>query len=182
MGGVTALALAARHPGRVARLMACDCQPASTPANAAAWEERIALARAGGMAALAEPTVARWFRPDTVQRGSPALDGVRAGIGATPLDGFVRAARALQGYDVRAALPALRCPAAFVVGAQDGVLPAAMRAMAEACPDATFTEVPDAGHLPNAEQPAAFNAALSALLATPPNPIPSRPTPCASAT
>ena len=167
MGGVTALALAGRHPGRVARLMACDCQPRSTPANAAAWEERFALARAGGMAALAGPTVARWFRPDFVQRDPPALGRVRAGIAATPLDGFVRAARALQSYDVRDVLPALRCPAAFVVGEHDGVLPAAVRAMAEACPHASFTEVPDAGHLPNAEQPEAFNAALSALLATP---------------
>lgn len=169
MGGVTALALAARHPGRVARVAACDCQPASTPAGAAAWDERIAVARAGGMAALVEPTVARWFRPDTVRQDPPALRQVRAGIGTTPLDGFIRAARALQHYDLRAALPALRCPVAFIAGAQDGTLPAVMRAMAGTSTQATFTVIPDAGHLPNVERPVPFNAALSALLATPPH-------------
>ena len=169
MGGVTALALAARHPGRVARVAACDCQPASTPAGGAAWDERIAMAQAGGMAALVEPTVARWFRPETIQQDPPALRQVRVGIGATPLNGFIRAARALQHYDLRAALPALRCPAAFIAGAEDGMLPAVMRATADSCPHATFTAIPDAGHLPNVEQPAPFNAALSALLAIPPH-------------
>lgn len=168
MGGVTALALAARHPGRVARVAACDCQPASTPAGAAAWDERIAVARAGGMAALVEPTVARWFRPETVRQDPPALRRVRAGIGATPLDGFIRAARALQDYDLRAVLPTLRCPAAFIAGTEDGTLPEVMRAMADLCTGATFTAIPDAGHLPNVEQPVPFNAALSALLAAPP--------------
>lgn len=167
MGGVTALALAARHPARVALIAACDCQPASTQAGAAAWDERIALAQADGMAALVEPTVARWFQPGFVRRDPPALGCVRAGIAATPLQGFVRAARALQRYDLRPALPALRLPAAFIVGEDDGALPGAVRAMADACPGASFTAIPDAGHLPNVEQPAAFNAALSALLAIP---------------
>lgn len=167
MGGVTALALAARHPGRVARIAACDCQPASTPAGAAAWDERISMAQAGGMAALVEPTVARWFRPDTIRQDPPALRQVRAGIRATSLDGFVRAARALQEYDLRPALPMLRCPVAFIAGAADGTLPATMRATAGSCAQATFTVIPDAGHLPNVEQPMPFNAALSTLLTAP---------------
>jgi pimeloyl-ACP methyl ester carboxylesterase len=43
-----------------------------------------------------------------------------------------------------------------------------VRAMAAACPGASLTFVPDCGHLPNLEQPAAFDAALATLLATPP--------------
>jgi 3-oxoadipate enol-lactonase len=164
---VTALGLAARYPARVARVAICDCQPASSPAGAAAWDQRVQVARAGGMAALVEPTITRWFRPEAVQENTQAIRRVRAMIAATPLDGFVRASRALQNYDFRpdlAALAAGGCPVAFVVGAQDGVLPEAMRAMATACPGATFTAIPDAGHLPNVEQPARFNVALASLL------------------
>ena len=167
MGGVIALGLAARHPVLVARVAVCDCQPASSAAGAAAWDERIAVARAGGMAALVEPTASRWLRPETVASGGPAAAAVRRMVGATPLEGFVRAARALQSYDFRpelAALAARHCPAAFVVGADDAALPKAVRAMAEACPDAALTTVPDCGHLPNLERPEHFDAALRSLL------------------
>ena len=170
MGGVTALGLAARHPDLVARVAVCDCQPASTAAGAAAWEERIDAAHVGGMAALVEPTVSRWLRGGTVAANGPAVAAVRRMVGGTPLDGFVRAARALQHYDFRpelAALAARRCPTAFVVGADDAALPQAVRAMAEACPGAALTVVPDCGHLPNLERPDSFDAALQALLATP---------------
>ena len=170
MGGVTALGLAARHPDLVARVAMCDCQPAATLAGARAWDERIAVARAGGMQALVEPTAARWLRPGTVAASGSAVAAVRRMVGATPLDGFVHAARALQRYDFRpelAALAARRCPAAFVVGANDAALPEAMRAMAESCPGAVLTTVPDCGHLPNLERPGAFDAALRDLLATP---------------
>ena len=170
MGGVTALGLAARHPDLAARVAVCDCQPAATPAGAAAWDERIAVARAGGMAALVEPTASRWLRPGTVASGGPAVAAVRRMVGSTPLEGFVRAARALQSYDFTpelAALAARRAPTAFVVGADDAALPQAMRAMAETCPGAVLMTVPDCGHLPNLERPSAFDAALQALLTTP---------------
>jgi 3-oxoadipate enol-lactonase len=167
MGGVTALGLASRHPKRAARVLLCDCQPISTPAGAAAWDERFELVRNGGMAALVEPTIARWFRPAAVQANTGAVSRVRAMIGGMTPDGFMRAGRALQDYDFRSDLAALAhraCPVACVVGAHDGVLPDAVRAMAATCPGATFTAIADAGHLPNIEQPAAFNEALTTLL------------------
>ncbi|RYC30274.1 alpha/beta fold hydrolase [Lichenibacterium minor] len=165
MGGVTALGFAARYPQRVAGVAVCDCQGGSSAAGGGAWNERIAVARAGGMAALVEPTIRRWFTPASVAAGGADIDAVRRMIGATPLDGFVRGARALQDYDFRDRPAALRCPALFLAGAEDGALPDALRAMAGAAPDAVFTAVPDAGHLPNVERPAAFDAALAALLA-----------------
>lgn len=167
MGGVTVLGAGARHPGRVARVMVCDCQPGSSPVSAAAWEERIGVAEGGGMAALVEPTVARWLPAGTVQAGGAAVRRIRAMIAATPLQGFVRATRALQDYDSSAQPAALRCPAAFVAGAEDGTAPQAVRGMAATCPGATVTVIEGAGHLPNIEQPGRFNEALDALLARP---------------
>jgi 3-oxoadipate enol-lactonase len=167
MGGVTALGLAALHPDRVARAAICDCQSGSTQAGAAAWDERIALAGSGGMAALVEPTVTRWFLPASVAAGGPAVDRVRRMIADTPHEGFVRGARALQAYDFRDLPARIACPAAFVVGGGDGALPDVMRKMADAAPGASFTAIAGAGHLPNIEQPERFNDALRGLLAQP---------------
>ena len=167
MGGVTALGVAARYPDLVAQVAICDCQPVSSVAGAAAWDERIAMGRRDGMAALATATAARWLRPATLEEGGAAVQAVHRMVAATPLDGFVRAARALQSYDVRPDLDQLAArgiPAAFIVGANDAALPQAVQTMAEAVPGAAFSLIPDCGHLPNLERPAAFDAALGALL------------------
>ena len=59
MGGVTGVGLVQRYRGRVARLVACDCPAASTPASAQQWAERIGLAKEKGMEALVDVTVGR---------------------------------------------------------------------------------------------------------------------------
>ncbi len=164
MGAATTLALASRHPGRLAALVACDGQSKSPSSSRAAWDERIALARAQGMAALAQVTVPRWFLPASVSAGGPAIENVAAMIRATPFEGFVSCARALQDFDYDADLPGITLPTLLMVGAGDGVLPTTMRAMQAKIPGARFVEIPEAGHLSNLEQPDAFTAALGAFL------------------
>jgi 3-oxoadipate enol-lactonase len=165
MGGITAIGLAARHPDLVARVLISDCGPASSPAGAAAWDERIAVVRAGGMAALVEPTIGRWFHPESVDAELPGIARVRNMIRTTPPGGFIRAARALQDYDFSAELAAIACPARLVAGEADAALPEVMRGMTACCQGAVFAPIAGAGHLPNIEQPALFNNELAALLA-----------------
>ena len=168
MGAATGFFLAARHPERLAKLVACDGPPKTAPGNEAAWDERIGIARAGGMASLVEPTVGRWFTPASMAANLPAVAKVRAMIAATPLDGFIACARALQSYDISAALPGLTLPVLLVAGEKDGALPAALRDTAGKIPNARFAEIANAGHLPNLEQPSAFMAALEPFLAAAP--------------
>ncbi len=92
------------------------------------------------------------------------LAKVRAMIEATPLEGFVACARALQSYDATPALPGLAMPVQVVVGEKDGALPGAMRAMAAQIPGARFAEIAAAGHLVNLEQPVAFRTVLEHVL------------------
>ncbi|WP_020656685.1 alpha/beta fold hydrolase [Massilia niastensis] len=165
MGAVTVLRCAARHGARVERVIACDGQWAAPAAAAAAWQERIDLVGREGMAAIAEPTVARWFTPGFGERAPQARQGMAAMIAATPLAGYVGCARAMQAYDFSADYPRLGMPVRYLVGAEDGALPAVMERMRQATPGATLVRIPGAGHLPNIEQPRAFNQALSAALA-----------------
>ncbi|MCR0984464.1 alpha/beta fold hydrolase [Roseomonas populi] len=165
MGAATALLLAARHPGLVSAVIASDGQAATAPGGAQAWQERIDLAREKGMETFADATVKRWFSPASIEAGNPAIAPVRKMITTTPEAGFVACARALQSYDLRAELPALRQPMLLVAGEADGAMPKTMRGMAEVIPDSHFVEIPAAGHLPCIEAPGPFNAAMEGFLA-----------------
>ena len=74
MGGATALGLAERHPDRFDRIIVCDSPCQSTPQSSQQWEERIAVAQKQGIEALVEPTIARWFPPDTVAKNPPHVE------------------------------------------------------------------------------------------------------------
>jgi 3-oxoadipate enol-lactonase len=164
MGAVTGFCLAPRAPHLVSRLVASDGGPASPPGAMEAWQERIAVAQTGGMTAYADVTIPRWFSQSSRAEGNPAIAPVRAMIEATPLEGFIACARALQSFDFRPCLPQLTQPALLIAGAEDGPVPAALRALAPTMPAARFVEIPDAGHIPGVERPAAFNAVLEAFL------------------
>jgi 3-oxoadipate enol-lactonase len=163
MGGMTALFLAQRHRDRFDRIVACDCGPASTPASAQQWKERIDLAAEKGMEALVEPTVNRWFPPEFVATKAPALDKVRQMIRSTPLAGFRGCALALSDYDLRGGLAGIDRPTLLIVGTKDATL-AGIRQIKEAVPGAALLELDGAGHISNLEQPAAFTGAMKEFL------------------
>jgi 3-oxoadipate enol-lactonase len=163
MGGMTALFLAQRHADRFDRIIACDCGPASTPASAQQWQERIDLGAAKGMDALVDVTVNRWFPPDFVATRAPVLDKVRGMIRATPYKGFAGCAQALSDYDLKPGLPGITLPTLCVVGTKDATL-AGMELIQANVPGAKMVKLEGAGHLSNLEQPQAFTKALSDFL------------------
>jgi 3-oxoadipate enol-lactonase len=164
MGGATALGLALRHPDRIDRAVICDSGCASTPATSQQWEERIAVAQKQGMEALVEPTIARWFPPETVKANPPHLDEVRAMIRTTPVNGFIGCAAALADHDFRSAVGTVTRTLMFIVGEKDGTTPAAMREMCARVPGSRFVELPGAGHISNLDQPAQFDKAIAEFL------------------
>jgi 3-oxoadipate enol-lactonase len=93
-----------------------------------------------------------------VERMTQSMAAVRKGS-------YIKAVKAAARFERSADLPQVRPPTLVVSGEHDKQpLPAAARAMAEKIPGAQFTLIPDAGHLVNLEQPAAFNAAVRAFL------------------
>ena len=164
MGGATALGLALRHPDRIDRAIICDSGCASTPATGQQWEERIAAARKGGMEAMVDSTIARWFPPETIKANPPNLDKVRAMIRSTPVEGFIGCAAALADHDFRSAVATVTRPLLFIVGEKDGPQPAAMRDMHQKVPSSRYVELPGAGHISNMDQPALFTKAIAEFL------------------
>lgn len=164
MGGATALGLAERHPDRLDRIIVCDSPCQSTPQSTQQWEERIAVAQKQGIDALVEPTVGRWFPPETLAKNPPHLDKVRSMIRATPVNGFIGCAAALAAHDYASAVATVRRPVLFMVGEKDGATPAAMRKLHEKLAGSRFVELPGAGHISNMDRPADFNRALQQFL------------------
>ena len=162
LGGMTALGLGLAHPARCGTLIVCDARADAPAPFVASWDDRIAAIAAGGMAAILEGTLARWFTP-----ACPA--GVRARaaemILATPVAGYAGCAAALKGLDYLRHLPGMSRPVRYLGGAEDmGAPRAAMEAMAAATPDAQAVFLPGLAHIPNMEDPAAFEAAVAPWL------------------
>ena len=164
MGGATALGLAQKHPERLDKVIVCDSPCQSTPQSAQQWEERIAVAEKEGMEALVEPTVARWFPPETVKATPAHLDNVRQMIRTTPVHGFIGCAAALANHDFASAAATVKCPVLFLAGEKDGVTPAAMRKLSAAVAGSSYVELPGAGHISTRDPPDAINRAIAEFL------------------
>jgi 3-oxoadipate enol-lactonase len=164
MGGATALGLAERHADRLDRIIVCDSPCQATPQSAQQWEERIAVAQKQGIEVLVEPTVGRWFPPETVAKNPPHLDKVRAMIRTTPVNGFIGCAAALAEHDYASAVATVKRPVLFMVGEKDGATPTAMRKLHEKLAGSRFVELPGAGHISNMDRPVEFTRAFAGFL------------------
>lgn len=165
MGGMTALGLAENHPDRLLTVAPCDCSSASTPASAQQWAERIAQARAGGMAAMVDSTLTRWFPTALTPEAPPFIPKVRQMILRTPVEGFMGCCGALADFNYQPGLAAIRRPVLVLVGTKDQML-AGSRQIAADVPGATIVELEGAGHLSNVDRPAEFNRALERFIET----------------
>jgi 3-oxoadipate enol-lactonase len=163
MGGMTALALAQQHPDRVDRLVPCDCGPASSPASAQQWEERIAIAQKEGMEPLVEATARRWFPPEFIEANPAVFKRACDMIRNTPVKGFIGCAGALANYDLRPGLAGIKAPTLLIVGTKDATVPG-IKAINAAISGSKLVELEGAGHLSNLEQPPAFTRALQDFL------------------
>ena len=85
--------LGVAHADRVECLVLCDT--AASMAAPGLWEERIEAARSGGMAAVVDATVERWFTPAGRERLAPQVSEVRDMILATPVEGFAGCCQAI---------------------------------------------------------------------------------------
>lgn len=162
MGGCVAQHFAVRHAARSAGLMLFDTTAWYGPDAPAAWADRAAKARAGGMRALAGFQAARWF----TAAFDPAILG-------TWLDAFAEndiacyeATCAMLGAaDLRPLLPRITAPTSIMVGAEDEATPPAMaQAIAHHIPGAQVTILQGAKHLLPIERPEAAASAIAALL------------------
>lgn len=165
LGGSTGFGLAINHPGRIASLAGCDCRVTSPPEFKAAWAGRIESVEAGGTEAVMEDTMNRWFTASTLAANGPELERIRTMIRETSAAGFIGCANALQGIEYLEAARTIACPTLIIVGEKDpAATPELAGAMHDRVAGSRLAVLPDAAHISNIENPAAFNAALIPFL------------------
>jgi 3-oxoadipate enol-lactonase len=160
MGGMTGAGLGIAHPDRLLSLCLCDMRADAPPAFAAPWDERIILVERQGTAALAASTAERWFGKVFLDAHPDIAQWLAQMIGATSVPGFVGGARAIQGLDYLGGVARITTPTTLVVGANDSVLPEAMRDIQGRIRGAVLEVIQNAGHLPNVDQRTAFDTVL----------------------
>ena len=165
LGGMTGIGLAIEHGDRLDKLVCCDARADAPEPFVKGWDERLTVVEKHGLRGILQGTLERWLVP-SFRAGHPELvANVERMILDTSVTGYRGCAEALKGLDYLKDLPRITVPTLFVVGAQDLAAPAdAMRRMAEAVPGAKLVIIPDAAHLPNLDNTAAFNEAVSGFL------------------
>lgn len=161
LGGLVAQGLAVKRLDLVRGLVLSNT--AARIGTAAQWQDRIATVQAGGLAAIAEPTMQRWF--GRKWREAPAMPRMRDMLLACPPEGWIGCAAAIAGTDFYETTARLRLPTLAIAGANDGSTPPDLvRETAELIPGSRFHLIQDAGHLPCVDKPDAYAAALTAFL------------------
>ena len=166
LGGVVAAETALLHPGRVSGVVPVSCRARMVPQYGAMWPPMIEKAKAQGVGAIADATLARWFSEE-FRAANPAVIGrMRAAILRTTLDGYLGCIAALLELDWADRLASFRMPVMYVSGELDrvGAPPGVMQEMCEATPGATHMILPGATHISVVSNPHAFNQAMLRFL------------------
>jgi 3-oxoadipate enol-lactonase len=158
MGGLTGIALGARHGERVERLVLCNT--AAKIGSPEVWNPRIAKARGEGMAVLADPVIERWFTVGFREREAQRVNALRDQLAATDAEGYASNCEAVRDADLRAEVGNITAPTLVIAGTHDfATTPEQGRALAQNIRGAQYVEL-DASHISNIEQSELFTRTL----------------------
>ena len=164
VGGLIAQGLYHKRPDLVNGLILCDT--GAKIGNAQMWNERMAVVKEGGLDALVEANMKRWFSPDFHKNQATKLAGYSNMFTRTPESGYLGTGAAIRDADFRDQAPQIAVPTVCVVGDQDGATPPTLvQSTANLIPGAGFEVIANAGHIPCAEQPAAVIKIIRGLMA-----------------
>jgi pimeloyl-ACP methyl ester carboxylesterase len=167
MGGYVAFAFYRKYAARVAGLVLTATRAApDNPAARAARDQAIEQARQQGTAPIIEAMLPRLLAPENMLARPELLAQVRAILQRSSLQGVMGDLQALKERpDSTPTLAQIGAPTLLLAGAHDAIIPLQeMQAMQAAIPGSRLEIIPNAGHLPNLENPDAFNAALRRFL------------------
>jgi 3-oxoadipate enol-lactonase len=167
IGGMIGQSLGLRHANRLHSLMLCDTQSES-PADAATfWGPMIAaIDKAGSLEPIADRTMERWLTTDYRSARPRRWQQIRDTVAGCTPTGYVGCARAIGNFNFTARLGTVKTPTLVACGTKDPrATPEESRRIAGLFADGRYDEFVGAKHVPNVEQPDAFNRVLLDWLA-----------------
>ena len=166
-GGLVAQALVLDHPGDVRSVVLSGTSCTTSPEAREIFLGRAAAARAGGMEAVAEAAIDRWFTPPFM--ADPVVARVRARLLADDPEAWARTFEAIAGHDTLQRLGEVRVPCLVVTGDADVATPPHFaEEMASAIPGAELRLLPGVPHMGPFERPDVFGPLLASFFAAVP--------------
>jgi 3-oxoadipate enol-lactonase/4-carboxymuconolactone decarboxylase len=163
LGGAIGQWLGVHTSDRLTKLVLANTSPQFTPRSN--WENRIKAVSAGGMAAIVEIVMQRFFSAERLARDEPHTGSVKnVFLGTNPV-GYLGCCAALRDFDSRLWLSQIRVPTLIIAGDRDVSTPwdGHGEILARQIPGAQSLRLP-AAHLSNLERPRSFSAALLGFL------------------
>ena len=169
MGGMTAQALAARHPQHVKSIVVANSAQVYDEAARAMWQGRIKTVESSGMTAIAEGAMQRWFTPefraDEQGSGAATVAALRQRLEKVQSAPYMASCQAIANLDCRAGNARISCPTLVIGGTRDEATPVALSQAIVASIAGAQLRTLDAAHLSAVEQPVAFAGLLDEFFA-----------------
>ncbi len=168
MGGAIGQWLAVHARDRLTHLVLANTSPRfGSQQN---WEARIDAVRNGGMAAIVDMALQRFFSSEFLARSNPSVANIRFVLLGTDPQGYVGCCAALRDFDFTRSLSQIKVPTLVIAGNKDVSTPWDGNGdmLAREIANARSLRLP-AAHLSNLDCPRAFLAALFSFLWTAPS-------------
>jgi 3-oxoadipate enol-lactonase len=162
MGGMVGMSIASRAPDRLQKLVLCNTAPKIGTQET--WNGRINAVRTGGMAAVVESVLERWFTQEFRKQVPSAIEVTRQMLLRSPVEGYLACCAAVRDMDARDSIANIRVPTLIIGGTHDPVTPPQDgRYMLGKIGGALYKELP-AAHLSNIEAAEAFTMEVTRFL------------------
>ncbi len=153
VGGMIAQGLAVKRMDQIRALVLSNT--AAKIGTPEMWQQRMDAVRKGGIEALADATMDRWFSKSF--RASAEMTLWRNMMVRQPVDGYLGCCSAISGTDFYTPTSGLRLPTLGIAGSEDGSTPPDLvRETVDLIPGSRFALIRKAGHLPCVERPQDF--------------------------
>ena len=166
MGGYLAMALLRHHPARVAKLVLADTRALSDdgPGVARRTDTQQQIRSGSELVSLAKSLVESQLSAGSMAR-TDLVSYVHALADGATAEGWIAALDAMKTRsDSMLVLRQAQVPALVIVGELDRITPIADARSLRLLLKGELVVVPNVGHLPNIEDPIAFNEALASFL------------------
>lgn len=161
IGGMIAQGLAVKRADQVRAMVISNT--AAKIGTAAMWEDRISAVTSGGIAALSDAILERWF--SKAFRATEEFELWKNMLERQTVEGYTGCSAAIKGTDLYASTATLTLPTLAIAGSEDGSTPPDLvRETADLIKGSRFHLLKGAGHLPCVEAPEEYAAVLTEFL------------------
>ena len=161
IGGMIAQGLAVKQLDLIRGMVLSNT--AAKIGQPAMWDDRIAAVKEGGISALADGIMERWFSKSF--RAKADLNIWRNMLNRQEDDGYIGCSAAISGTDFFGPTSGLRLPVLGIAGSEDGSTPPDLvRETVDLIPGSKFHLMKGVGHLPCVEKPKEYVQLLTDFL------------------